>query len=455
MHVFNETVLTGQSTFERHVLDENGNSLSSNSSTIPLHSIVVDRKSIYLLYDDDMNVISTAYVYLNHDKMGSAPNSRKQAAYALRFLYCFLCASDLALEDVDDSTLIELRQFLLGTGIASYGYGLKTRRRAATVNIYFAVYRDYFCSLGIKCEALYRSRTIYELADGTNYSGVRIERKHYVNNAPSSHRYDAQIPKYISPEDFRLLYRLALDAGDELSLILMRLMYEYGFRLGELLGLTLEDILEIEVSGSYKPVFILRNRLSDKRHQHAKGCRFSLLNETDYSTKDYRDSWATVVITYEAYEQVVAYIEQAHAVAKARYPENYAKGVADLVSDRGELTENHYVFLNRYGRTLDEQTWGRMLKSYFEKTGLALDWDTRRNNLSHRFRHGFAMFHAHFSPEPLGILELQKMMRHKSLSSTMVYYNPTLEDQFKMKTLFQQNIYEAIPELEARFDDRF
>jgi len=49
----------------------------------------------------------------------------------------------------------------------------------------------------------------------------------------------------------------------------------------------------------------------------------------------------------------------------------------------------------------------------------------------------------------LNILELQKMLRHRSIASTMVYYNPTQDDEFKTKTEFQEELYNLIPELKA------
>ena len=92
------------------------------------------------------------------------------------------------------------------------------------------------------------------------------------------------------------------------------------------------------------------------------------------------------------------------------------------------------------------------MKKYLEVAGIPIDVDVRDNNLSHRFRHGFAMFHARFSKHRADVLSLQKMLRHKSLSSTMVYYNPTPEDEFKIKMEFQKELYDMIPELKEGVD---
>ena len=59
------------------------------------------------------------------------------------------------------------------------------------------------------------------------------------------------------------------------------------------------------------------------------------------------------------------------------------------------------------------------------------------------------MFHARFSEHPVDVLTLQKLLRHKSISSTMIYYNPTIEDEFNIKTEFQNELYSMIPELKG------
>ena len=111
------------------------------------------------------------------------------------------------------------------------------------------------------------------------------------------------------------------------------------------------------------------------------------------------------------------------------------------------------MFLNRYGRVLSDQTWNNKLKKYFQIARIPIDAEIRENNLSHRFRHGFAMFHARFSKKPVSVLELQKMLRHRSVSSTMVYYNPTPEDELRTKAEFLNELYGMMPELKGGLFD--
>ena len=55
-----------------------------------------------------------------------------------------------------------------------------------------------------------------------------------------------------------------------------------------------------------------------------------------------------------------------------KYPDNYEKGAADIVSVLDAPESNHYVFLNRYGRVLNDQTWNAHLKNYFSEAGKIL-----------------------------------------------------------------------------------
>lgn len=227
----------------------------------------------------------------------------------------------------------------------------------------------------------------------------------------------------------------------------MHLMYGYGLRPGEALGLTLEDIQEIEREQGLIPVLILRNRMTDAIYQFAKGLPHVRIQE-QYSNLEFKKAKWRVQITYDMYEQIVEYIQEVHTDMMKRYPTSYSAGVADRIDTYNpELEQNHYVFLNRYGRPLSLQTLNNHLKEYFKKLDIPLDSEVRENNLAHRFRHGFAMFQARFRDHPVNALELQKMMRHSRLKSTMIYYNPTPEDELQTRTEAQDELYAMIPEL--------
>src|SRR5699024_12787252 len=81
----------------------------------------------------------------------------------------------------------------------------------------------------------------------------------------------------------------------------------------------------------------------------------------------------------------------------------------------------------------------------FKKAGLNVDKERREINLSHRFRHGFAMFMIrHYKVEAH---DLKVLLRHRSINSVQHYYRPTDEDVAEMRTEFVKSIYDLIPEL--------
>ena len=452
MIIYIEEKLAQQSVYYKKILNTDGGEISTRKVTIPLYSVFHNGYTYYLLYDDHMNVISEVFEYLNYDLQERPLTSRDKSAFALRLLYCFLSLSRYDVHSINGQALSELLFFLRGIQNNPSGFNSRTQRSSATVNSYLSVYRSFFSHRHIKCYALFRALNVSVTGTVEQPFSSSVERKRYKSNLKSSSVGDDLCPRYIGPEDFRKVYSLVIQKQDHEARLLLHLMYGYGLRLGECLGLTMEDITETHDNGKLVPVLLIRNRMSDAKYQYAKNL-LHVSNRNQYMSRDYQLSRWRIIITYDLYEELLSYIETAHSSAMDKYPSNYDKGFADIVSIREAPEINHYVFLNRYGRVLNDQTWNAHLKNYFSEAGIPIDHDVREKNLSHRFRHGFAMFHARFSDHPVAALELSRMMRHKSIMSTMVYYNPTFEDEFKTKTEFQNELYTLIPELKEPINE--
>ena len=452
MIIYTEEKLAQQSVYYKRILNADGNEISNRKVTNPLYSVSHNDFTYYILYDDHMKVISEAYEYLNFDLQERPLTSRSKSAFALRLLYCFLSLSGYDVHSINDQVLSELLFFLRGIRNNPSDFDSRTQRSSATVNSYLSVYRYFFSRRHIKCDALFRAFNVSVTGTVEQTFSSTVERKRYKSNLKTSSVDDDLCPRYIGPEDFRKIYSHVLQKQDQEAKILLHLMYGYGLRLGECLGLTMEDITEAHENGKLVPILLIRNRMSDAKYQYAKNL-LHVTSRKQYKSRDYQLSRWKIIITYELYEELLGYIESAHSAAIEKYPANYEKGAADIVSVREAPESNHYVFLNRYGRVLSDQTWNTHLKNYFSEAGIPIDHDVREKNLSHRFRHGFAMFHARFSEHPVAALELSRMLRHKSILSTMVYYNPTFEDELKAKTEFQNELYALIPELKEPFNE--
>lgn len=449
MIIYSEEKNGQQSVFVKNITNDNGDITSTRKVTIPLYQVEENGFVYFLLYDDHMEPISSVYQYLNF-KMNESPyTSRSKAAFAIRLLYCFLSLSGYNINRIDEKAFRELLFFLRGINTNPKQYSMKTQRSNNTVNGYLSVYRTYFAFTHIHCESIFKSHTVRSdhIPETMNVS----DRKKYDNSLKAASYCSDTVPRYIGPKDFRHIFKAILDAKDTQSKLIVHLMYGYGLRLGEILGLTTEDIQEIRDNGKLVPVIVLRNRMTDSKFQFAKGLPH-VIDKRQYASKDYLATIQRIIITYSLYEELIDFINETHAKMMEKYTANYEQGYADIVSVKNKPNTNHYVFLNRYGRVLSDQTWNNTLKKYFDIADIPIDVNVRDNNLSHRFRHGFAMFHARFSKHPADALSLQKMLRHKSLSSTMVYFNPTPEDEFKIKMEFQKELYDMIPELKEGLD---
>ena len=74
--------------------------------------------------------------------------------------------------------------------------------------------------------------------------------------------------------------------------------------------------------------------------------------------------------------------------------------------------------------------------------GIAIDIESKKINLNHRLRHGYAMnLKQNLNMDPLFI---KKKMRQRSLSSTEKYFNPTDEDIIAENSKIIDSINEII-----------
>lgn len=435
-----------KSIFSKVITDENDHVLSKREVEISLIKLEEHGKTWFMLYDDDMNILDEPTSYLNFDMAEASLNTRRNSANALRLLYVFLALSNYQITHIEQRELSELIHFLRGINSNPTVFKTKTVRSNDTVNSYLGVYREFFRRRKIYSNALFDSKVTRRIVSFDNDITSNVAQITYSSNLPTYNPETNMVPMYISPDEFEKLNRKAIEKNDKRALCIMRLMYCYGLRLGEVLGLTTEDLKESHRDNTLVPIIVIRNRISDKDFQFAKNLCHVDKPET-YRSKLYSRSKYEIVIDYPLYELICDYITEVHTGVMENHPDRYAAGEADIVSWRDAPESNHYIFLSNKGSVLSGQTWGNYLKKYFEECDIPIDRDCRGTNLSHRFRHGFAMLHAHYRKDPVNALELQKMMRHASLSSTMRYYNPTLEEEFKIKEEFTEELFELIPSL--------
>lgn len=406
----------------------------------------------FILYDDEMAVIRPFFRYINYEMAHLSYNTREQSAHALRLLYCYLKLTKSDINRLARKDIISLQYFLLGYSPAkgAYSFRLFTVRRNNTVNDYIGIYRSYFKYAGITCKYIEASRSIEyqsinEIGDITSSKEERFEAT--LREGTPVRR----VPKYISVDEFSKVIKIVRDGKQVCAEIIIRLMYEYGLRIGEVLGITNEDVTEKSIDGMLRPVIYIRNRVSDdKKFQSAKTMLKALTPEI-YDSPDYRTEklgYELIYLTDDFYELLCDFIEV--TLKRAEDEGVIERSLADTVVKRKHAPENHYIFLNSTGSPLSSKSWNCLLKGIYEKAGIYIDTEVKKHNLNHRFRHGFAMFQVQH--RNINAFELKEMMRHSSLSSTLIYYNPTEDDEYNMKTEFVDELYGLIPTLKEMPD---
>lgn len=441
--------------YTRTDTDNKGRVIYTKECDIQLLSAKEGNRVIYTLCDSEYNSSLEAHKYLNMHLMesGVSQNTRRHAANAIRKFLSFLDLMDYSMHNLGTDEVQQLVIFLQGTG--------ELRMSNSTVNSYLAVIREFLAYNEIECKPLTRKHSISKVTGVMSDFNIEVNSFQYDINLPSdSHRRD-RVPRYVTFEQYTKLTELANKAGDTAGVMLIHLMFRYGMRLGECLGLTEEDVVYTRISGVEVPTLILRNRVSDESYQCAK-CKISPTSKEEYSSAPYIEQWREddyskyyLTEATNFFPTFLKFVEGNRRFAETQ-PKNYATAKADIVYPKDfrqkGLKENHYIFLNRLGKRLSGQVWGKTLKEYFKAAGISVDENKRSVNLSHRFRHGFAMVHARFMDPPVPPKDLQRMMHHRSPESTAVYYNPTLEDQVKMKTEIQNSFYDNNPVLNDIFN---
>ena len=236
--------------------------LATKEINVRVDTVEIKERSYHLIYDSSYNIISSAYDFLNHNYKKRANNSIKSALYALRYLYVFSEIIEKDIADFDMIDFIRLTYFLTGVSVdgTEFEYNILTKRSRVSINIFFSAYREFYRFLGYENSSILKERTFsrYICNKGIKKASEVIE-----------------VAKFISKNEFDTIVQyIRENIEDEARMLrdecIVRIMYEGGCRLGEVLGSTLEDYVVAEVGDSEMCFMYIRNRLTDKDYQNAK-----------------------------------------------------------------------------------------------------------------------------------------------------------------------------------------
>lgn len=418
--------------YEKALVDsETGKEINKNLIKIRLfRSRSTDGRDAIMLYDSAMKPILNANRFLNFGMDYQSDNYVRMSVVALKLLYAYCAAFDVDFEYMNIDEARTLMTFLKGTSLEGriYVTDLTTMRTNATINAYLKVYRRYARYLGYDSHILLLKSstvlTMVEYGKAANVEKYKVTKKMASDN-------DVYVPPFISIPQYKRCLECARNYDDPLrDTVIMQLMFCSGLRIGECLGLTIEDIKTVHREDGPAYYLELRNRVSDKPWQKAKGA-LNVTSDRDYNDPDYRKSgvgYQSICISPYVASNLLEYVEEAHNVRDKQYNlRRKESALADTVHRAKSRTkQNYYIFLNRLGRRLTNDAWNKRLRNIFADAGIDTDAGVRKNGLSHRFRHGFAMMLTH-DIDGISPTEVKALMRHRSLKSTEVYLSMTPE----------------------------
>ncbi|WP_100489235.1 tyrosine-type recombinase/integrase [Sporolactobacillus pectinivorans] len=422
----------------------------SSDSKIELSEVVqiINAKVLYegteyvFLYDMEMNPIPEIFDYINFELQDASPNYRYTALNALKFLYYFLYLYNLNLRSLTKNDINNFLSFLQGVSRDGtlYRLNLVTSRAHSTIQTYIPIYRNFVTYLGYKESPFLKRSSKYKLIySADSDSPLKINQ---YETSISNYKPEISTPRYINVLEFKQILEVIREDFTLREECIVRLMFENGLRIGEVLGLTNEDIVENE-QGNF---LYIRNRCTDSFDQLAKGC-MNVKNKRTYTSRAYKTKdigYQVVYLNDSLLEKINDYVNEYHTNNSLKFRERYEKlTYADNI-EKGS-NQNFYLFINNVGKPLSENLWGKILRSIFHKAGLNIDKKRRETNLSHRFRHGFAMFMVKY--KHVDERTLQLLLRHRSINSVKYYYRPTDEEVIQLRTDFVNSMYTIIPEL--------
>lgn len=388
---------------------------------------VKDNKTYLFLVNSEGKVIDDVFNYLNYTCNIKSLNAREQAQSALKLLYTYLEIVNKTLSELKRHDILNFSDFLLGLTVTGNTFTIEccNSRTISTHNYYFDAIRRYMEISNVKNELFFQNVNVNK-----NIYNRSIEIKKYKSNYSRDSSFNNFAPKYISIDEYKRIieyFENNLSEYKKRDKLIIDLMYLLGLRIGEVLGITLEDI-KIHDSDSRAGKIVLRNRVSDKEYQKAKTC-FTPTSINDYNSNVYqlRDKgFQEVYLPYSLMESLNEYIDESRNLfefSEQKINNIMHKSLADSVESS---KENYYIFLNKNGGCLSNSGWNKRLKEIYKECGIAIDVGSKNINLSHRLRHGYAMFLTmNMKKDSLYVM---KKLRQRSLSSTDKYFNPTEEE---------------------------
>jgi len=369
---------------------------------------IAKNKYRYLLLDDSYNIIEPVRRYLKYlDNISRSPNTIGNYAHHLKLYFEYLQGINLEYDQINSHSykgpIDILSEFIVWLQNPIY---LKDKfvymaspqniRSAKTVNLIIGAVLNFYDYLARneKFERLdvYKEQRknplfksfLYELVD---------KQKTIRSNIFHLKSEDKEI-KFINRGEFESLKSNCILIRDKL---LLSAMFEGGLRLGEALGLHIEDIEVWDNKINIVPRDDLENGVRVKNQ--AKG---------------------------------YVYV-----------PPYFMKLFSDYVIEEYGNTDSNYVFINLRGKTKGEPLKPITVHKLFDRLGKKIG----KKVSPHMCRHGHA---TELSESGWSIVDIKDNLRHKQIQTTTMYMHPS--DKYKMEKYkeFQERIKKTTDENNRR-----
>lgn len=411
-----EEIKSGNGRYFRKIIkDDNNRIIRQFDVKYTNCTTVIDDMTYFVLYDGDMRIVEGAYKYINIKYKNASNNTKIMYMKAIKQLYEFAAINECRISELTIDQLNQFQYFLRGyeTGSKINSIYMYTGKSRKDVYKYISVCQAYmkYCRF-------------------SNYKRLDCNLSNSVKN--SNHK-NSNCPKFISYLEMEQILSFvdndsSLNREDKLKYKSIYMLMEYsGLRIGEVLGLTLED-LKISTNSKGKTLYtaMIRNRVTDSSRQQAKTC-LTVQNFKDYDSSEYKTKqigWQEVLLNEETYYTVTDYFD----MLDSRLSKNnqHAPAADSVERHKDNNFKNYYIFTNKMNnKPLNINMLSDYTKKVFRACGIKLDKNVRENNLFHRFRHGFVM-HLLYEENMKDSIVIQ-YTRHTSTRSLEPYNNPTNE----------------------------
>ena len=361
-----------------------------------------------MLYDTDMNPIRDVFKYINYSCGKLSVNTRKQKLFSIKKLMEYADIFGLKIDKIEPPDITRFEYFLSGISAESesYDFYLDVKRSPKTIE---TIMKN--CSLYCK----YKHYKNYDIFKCSKHTKMQVTN------------FKKTCPPYITFEDYNRVIEY-FEESNEMSeecrikfVCMCRIMYEAGLRMGEMLGLTLEDVVfESKENGSTYCGLIIRNRTSDSFNQKAKTVA-EVISKKEYKTEHYwtpKVGYQTVPITEDLYNMIFEYVD----LSRERFHDlgmNLQKCKADCVTEEG--FDNEYIFLNeRVASPQNHTILNDTVKKAFIECGITEE--NLKTNTCHKFRHGAIMHWLYDLKLPSEVVK--DISRHSTVNGLEPYITP-------------------------------